>query len=180
MRRVLKTILTEMYERELPELIKRDVKADVQTLNNILAIIGPRRSGKTYFMFQLMKELLLKNYSKDDFLFLDFEDYRLILLSDFNMDILLQSFYELFHKEPKFLFFDEIQNLPNYSRILRTLHNSGKYKIIISGSSSKLLSNEIATELRGRYGSILMLPFSFKEMLKFHNIKITSRTEFSV
>jgi len=179
MRKILKNILTEMYERDLPELIERDIKVNIDTSNNILAIIGPRRSGKTYFMFQIMKQLLDK-YSRDDFLFIDFEDYRLIPIKNFDIDELLRSFYELFYKEPKFLFFDEIQNLPHFSRILRTLHNSGKYRIIISGSSSKLLSNEIATELRGRYKSILMLPFSFKEVLKFHNVEITPLTEFSI
>lgn len=179
MRNTLKKLLTEMYEKKLPDLIKRDINVDIHTTDNIIAIIGPRRSGKTYFMFQLIKKLL-SEYSKDDILFVDFEDYRLAPLTDFQIDDLFTCFYELFHKEPRFIFFDEIQNLPEYSKILRTLHNSGKYKIIISGSSSKLSSSEIATELRGRYKSVLMFPFSFKEVLKFHNINITPLTEYSV
>ena len=59
--------------------------------------------------------------------------------------------------EPKYLFFDEVQQAPEWSRFVRRLHNSGKYHIVVSGSSSRLLGREIATELRGRYRSLLMM-----------------------
>lgn len=57
--------------------------------------------------------------------------------------------------------------------MLRTLHNRRRFKIIVSGSNSKLLGREIATELRGRYDDFLMLPFSFREYLQYRGISFT-------
>jgi len=79
-----------------------------------------------------------------------------------------QSYYEIFspRKEKKIvLFLDEIQLVKNWAGWLRTPHNQGKYHLFVAGSSSKLLSKEIAASLRGRYVSYLLLPFSFKEFL---------------
>ncbi|MBN2254978.1 MAG: ATP-binding protein, partial [Deltaproteobacteria bacterium] len=141
----------------------------------ILAIVGPRRAGKTYFMYQLIRSLLEHNeYSKEDILFLDFEDYRLGKFTGDPIDEILTAFNQVAGRYPRFLFFDEIQNLPNWNRVLRTLHNRRQFNIIVSGSNSKLLSSEIASELRGRYDDILMLPFSFQEYLRYRNISYTA------
>ena len=173
---ILLTIIAEwLEEQQLPALIPRSYASErIENLRRILAIVGPRRSGKTYFMFQLI-ESLLKNskYTKKDILFIDFEDYRLSNFTENTMDDLLAAFHQLAGKYPVFLFFDEIQHLPNWNRVLRTLHNRRRFKIIVSGSNSKLLGSEVSTELRGRYEDILMLPFSFQEYLRYRNISYT-------
>jgi predicted AAA+ superfamily ATPase len=104
----------------------------------------------------------------------DFEDYRLQGFGPSDVDTLFTVFQQLAGRHPKFLFFDEIQHVPHWNRILRTLHNRQRYKIVVSGSNSSLLSREIASELRGRYEDILMLPFSFREVLRFRNITFDS------
>jgi len=64
-----------------------------------------------------------------------------------DIDSMFKAYYALYKKDPKYLIFDEIQNIPERSRVLRTFHNK-RYKIIVTGSSSKLLLTEVSTELR--------------------------------
>jgi len=174
----IKTLIAEWLEtKSLPDMVEREANVvDIDQLSSILAIVGPRRSGKTWFMYQLIKRLLDKGLEKKEILFIDFEDYRLIGIQPEEIDAILSAFYQLTNRYPDYLFFDEIQNLPNWSRVLRTLHNQNRYKIVVSGSNSKLLSREIATELRGRYEDLLMLPFSFSELLKYKNISYDKST----
>jgi hypothetical protein len=128
-------------------------------------------------MYQLMHQLLDEHVcAMDDILFVDFEDYRLADFSLQDIDTLFDVFNRLTGKYPSYLFFDEVQHLKQWSRAVRTLHNQGRYKIIISGSNSQLLGREISTELRGRYRDVLLLPLSFVEMLNFNDIPYTRKT----
>ncbi|MEM5844390.1 MAG: ATP-binding protein [Candidatus Aenigmatarchaeota archaeon] len=169
---MLREVLLEWKEKELPQdIIERDLKVWIN--KHIVSLIGPRRAGKTYFMFQLIKELFEKNNSKDNVVYIDFTDPRVrkIGVSEF-----LKEVNSLF-KNQVFLFLDEIQELEEWPSFVRTLHNFQKYKIIISGSSSKLLSREISTELRGRCIPYIIFPFTFKEFLKLK--KFVVREEIS-
>ena len=149
----LLTIVAEWLEEgAIPPLVLRDQYAiEPEKLNRILAVVGPRRAGKTYFMYQLIQFLQQGGrYSKEDILFIDFEDYRLGGFAGSDMDELFAAFHKLAGRYPRFLFFDEVQNLPDWNRVLRTLHNRRRVKIIVAGSHYRLLGREIATELRGR------------------------------
>ena len=175
-RGTLLTIIAEWLEEgETPSLVPRHQTAtEPENLERILAIVGPRRAGKTYFMYQIIQSLLQDGRcSKEDILFIDFEDYRLGEFTGDSMDELFAAFHQLAGRYPRFLFFDEVQHLPDWNRVLRTLHNRRRFKIIVSESNSKLLDREIATELRGRYEDILMLPFSFREYLRYRGISFT-------
>ncbi len=156
----------EWHVEKLPELTRRDLSVNIG--RDIVAIVGPRRAGKTYFMYQKMRELGEKE------LYVDFED---IVYRNYNPKEIIDAYIEIFGKEPKYLFFDEIQNLKDWGPWLRTLHNKGKYSIMITGSSSVLLIERISTELRGRYISKLLLPFSFKEYLNMKELKIEELSE---
>ena len=172
----LLTVVAEWLEEgEIPSLVARNQHTiDPENLHRILAVVGPRRAGKTYFMYQIIKSLLQSGrHEKEDILFIDFEDYRLGGFSGDDMDELFAAFHQLAGRYPRFLFFDEVQNLPDWNRVLRTLHNRRRFKIIVSGSNSKLLGSETATELRGRYDDFLMLPFSFREYLQYRGISFT-------
>jgi predicted AAA+ superfamily ATPase len=174
---VLPRVIAEWVRgAELPTLTPRErLLPDLAaTPRSVLAVVGPRRAGKTYFLYQLIEDLLRAGKAlRDDILFVDFEDYR---LSDFrpgDMEKLLAAFHQMTGKPPRYLFFDEIQHLPSWSRVVRTLHNTRKYSIIVTGSNASLSSSEIATELRGRYEDCLILPFSFREFLRFRKIEWT-------
>jgi len=172
-RELLLSVTTEwLEEATIPELVPRQrPQIELGELNRILAIVGPRRAGKTYFMYQLIQSLLATGqWTKKDILFLDFEDYRLSDFSTDGVEELFAVFQQLTGQYPRFLFFDEVQHLPNWSRVLRTLHNRRRFKIIISGSNSQLMGREVATELRGRYEDVMMMPFSFKEYLRYRGV----------
>jgi len=74
-------------------------------------------------------------------------------------------------KLPRYIFLDEIQNVRNWESLVRSLLNRG-FNVVLTGSSSKLLSKEIATQLRGRTFTYLILPFSFREFLKAKQIAL--------
>ncbi|MFZ4780092.1 MAG: ATP-binding protein, partial [Terrimicrobiaceae bacterium] len=135
-----------------------------------------RRAGKTFYFFQLIRELVESGVERADILFVDFEDYRLADLGRDPVDALLTAHHQIAGRAPKFLFFDEVQQLPGWSRILRTLHNRRSYRLVISGSNSKLLSREVATELRGRCIELAMFPFSFREHLRLRGIANSAGT----
>jgi len=176
---IIKKIIAEwLGDKVFPLLIKRDAPDLVlERTPEIIAVAGPRRAGKTCYMYQLIQGLLAQgNWSRKDILFVDFEDYRLTDFIAADTDTLLTAFQQVAGKAPTFLFFDEIQRLPGWSRVLRTLHNQNRYRIVVTGSNADLLEREIATELRGRCRNILMMPFSFPEFLRFHGIPDDERT----
>jgi len=175
---LLAVVAEWLEEFALPPLVQRQVfPVDPDHLKHILAIVGPRRAGKTYFMYQLIQSLLdTGNWAKQDILFVDFEDYRLSGFLAEDLDELLAAFQQLTGQYPRFLFFDEVQHILEWGQVLRTLHNRRRFKIIVSGSNLQLLSQEVATELRGRYEDIRMLPFSFVEYLRYSEISYSLAT----
>ena len=167
---MFRELLLEWKEKELPKnIVKRDLK--IWFNKHIVSIIGPRRAGKTYFMYQVISELLEKGFTKDNIVYIDFTDIRAksVDITEFLKEI--NSFF----KGEIYLFLDEVQEIKNWQYFIRTLHNLEKFKIIISGSSSKLLSKEISTELRGRSIDFIVFPFSFKEFLKAKNFEIDEK-----
>jgi len=157
--------ITEYTKKQLPTIVPRELEV-TRTKRRIITIIGPRRAGKTYYFYQLINE----NRSKS--LYLNFEDTRLIELKFNEIREVIRMYIEITGTEPEFLFFDEIQNIKNWEFGVRELLDLNKYSIFITGSSSKLLSKEIATSLRGRTITYTLLPFSFSEYLNSKNIKI--------
>src|SRR5690606_39949823 len=72
-----------------------------------------------------------------------------------------------------YLVFDEIQSIQGRERIIKSLYDRKKYKIIISGSSSYLLDSQLSTLLSGRFFTIPVFPLDFREYLAFQGIEIT-------
>lgn len=172
MKDIIKAILQEWRERELPYLIERDVDFSsylTPSLNKIITITGFRRTGKTYLAFRIIKELL-KSKSKEKIWYINFEDERIPQKKEF-LTLLLPTIKEFSSSEVEYLFLDEIQNIPLWSKWLRRIYDTNKnIKIFVTGSSAKLSSKEIPTEMRGRSIEINILPLSFKEFLRFKNI----------
>ena len=145
------------------KVVPRDLKVRF-TKNFITSIIGPRRAGKTFFLYDLIKERKLK---ESEFCFVNFEE-PVEIKDPLKLPFLHQ---EIYGKEPKFLFFDEIQELRNWEKVIYSLYEKKRYFISITGSSSKLLSKEIVTQLRGRTISYFIYPFSFSEILRVKEVK---------
>ena len=165
MRKYLLDKKEEIKELEVKEreIIFPEIK------NFIISVIGPRRAGKTYSLFDLIKKKKLKD---EDFLFINFEDDEIGEMR--REEIRKAIFYhqEIYGKEPKYLFFDEIQNFERWESFVYSLFEKKRYFIFITGSSSKLLSEEIATQLRGRGLTMLVLPFSFREFLQVKGLNV--------
>mgnify|MGYP000495358120 CR=1 FL=1 len=152
------------YEGFRPELIERELSVPLDS-KFVISIIGPRRAGKTYYLFQLSKKI--KNY-----IYLNFEDSRLYGIEHRDLREIIRIFIEIYGNEPEYLFLDEVQNMKNWEVIVRELHDLRKYRMVLTGSSSKLLSKEIATQLRGRTLSYFLLPFSFREFLRARGLSV--------
>jgi len=165
-------------KEEIKELEVKERLIEFPILKNfIISVIGPRRAGKTYSIFNLIKT---KNLRDEDFLFINFEDEYVKAMERGKLIKVISYHHELYGKEPRFVFLDEIQAFENWKTFVYTLFEKKRYFIFITGSSSRLLSREIATQLRGRSISVLVLPLSFKEIIALKEIdtdKISSRTE---
>jgi hypothetical protein len=118
-----------------------------------------------------MTELEKLGFKKTGMLYLNFEDERLELQGDY--DQIFDAYRELYPYHDLshlFLFFDEIQELPNWEKFIRRVSDTISRHIFITGSNAKLLSREIATSLRGRGLSFEILPLSFSEFLMFNDL----------
>ncbi len=152
------------------------VKGDIENLRMVerelkvkpekglaISIIGPRRAGKTTYMKGIAK-------SMGESFYIDFEHTAFRAITPEEVIELLSLYSEVFGKTPEAIFLDEVQKLNGWESVVRSLIDTGKY-VFISGSSSKLMSREIATQLRGRSMSYVLLPFSFREYLKAKGVK---------
>ena len=142
-------------------------------VNIVIAIIGIRRSGKSYIMRQTIKKLIWEGTESKNILMVNFEDKRFTEFYPRFLDEIYETYLEFLKPGKKqFIFLDEIHNVPKWEKWVRTMHELGKAKIIISGSSSKLLRGELAGVLTGRHLDVLVFPLSFREFLYFQNLKI--------
>lgn len=177
---VFKFLIKEFQESEIPNLKERDLKLPEKT-NKIITISGPRRAGKTYYFYQIIKKLK-ENIDSSRIVYINFEDDRLLPLSVENLNDLIDAYFELYPENKKkeiYCFLDEIQNIENWEVFIRRIYDKEKVKIFLTGSSSKLLSKEIATSLRGRTLNYQIFPLSFKEFLRFKDLKLNKNFAYS-
>lgn len=141
--------------------------------NQILAIMGPRRVGKSYIMRQLMDKFIKNGVGREQLLFINFEDPRLGKIDAVGMQFIYDTYLEFIRPQGKiFLFLDEVQEVDGWEKWVRVAHELKKAVVIISGSNSKLLSRELSVSLSGRHVDITVLPLSFKEFLLFKDFSL--------
>ena len=168
--KIIKTIIKDFHLRSLPPFKPRHLKVPLD-LGKIITIIGPRRAGKTYYLFQLIESLEKAGIKREQILYLNFEDERLDF--DAGYDQILDAYLELYPDQKLddlYIFFDEIQEIPEWEKYVRRLYDTISKKIFLTGSNAKMLSKEIATSLRGRSLSFEIMPLSFPEFLSFQSI----------
>ncbi|MCL5408801.1 MAG: ATP-binding protein [Candidatus Omnitrophica bacterium] len=167
------------WRKELDTGIKRNeyLNISIRNLksNIVLCLSGVRRAGKSYLMRQLAKKLIEDNYGKENILMINFEDQRFMKFYPGLIEEIYQTYLEFLNPSKiPFIFLDEVHNIPDWERWVRTMHELGKAKIIVSDSSSKLLKGEFSTLLTGRHLDVTVFPLSFKEFLYFKGININS------
>ncbi len=164
--RAFANLVAEFAERPLPRPTPRTVDLP-QLPGKADALIGMRRVGKTFRLYQHMNALLDAGVPRERMLYVNFEDERLDVEAS-QLGGLLDAWYE---RHPAvvgtehWLYLDEVQNVPGWERFVRRLLDEGRVRVLVTGSSSKMLSAEIATSLRGRALTTEVLPFSFRESL---------------
>lgn len=171
MKTIIETIIAEFHERELPTVFPREAKLP-EIPGKIDVVIGMRRTGKTFFLYQAMQRYLKQGLAKQRLLYINFDDERLLPLATDQLHLITDTYYQMFphfKKEKCYFFFDEIQNINNWERYIRRLLDTENAHIFLTGSSAKLLSKEIATNLRGRSIATEIFPFSFRETLQYEN-----------
>lgn len=137
--------------------------------------IGVRRSGKSTFMSQLIQGLLGQGVSRQNILYLNFFDDRLHGLQQSGLGVILDAYYALYpakkNSEKVYCFFDEIQALDGWEPFVDRLMRTENCEVYITGSSARMLSKEIATQMRGRALSWEVFPFSFREYLDYLGVE---------
>ncbi len=170
---IFKLLIREFQESALPDVIERELDVPLNS-KKIITVFGPRRSGKSFYFYGVIKKLLQSGVSLERIAYVSFEDDRILPLSFKDLNELTEAYFELFpdNKEKEvYFFFDEIQNVKSWEIYVRRIYDKEKVKIFITGSSSKLLSREIATSLRGRTISYALHPLNFREFLRFRGEK---------
>ena len=140
-------------------------------------IVGMRRAGKSYLLYQRMQEMLAAGVKLDEMLYVDFEDERLTGMESCDLNLLLEAHLEMHGTKPV-LFLDEIQNISGWEKFARRLADT-KHRVYITGSNAKMLSSEIQTTLGGRFIPIDVYPYNFKEYLTATDTKFSGNTLFS-
>ena len=153
----------EIAEYRKSFYINRIIPDDFAKSSLIKIITGVRRSGKSTLAHMLLKD---KNYA-----YVNFDDERLINMNSSDLQTIEEYLYNVYG-DFDFLFLDEIQNIDGWSLFVNRLARK-KINLFISGSNSKLLSQEISSHLTGRFFTIELYPFSFNEYLKFHHFNIS-------
>ncbi len=177
MKNVFRQIIAESIERPIPNVLPRDIEIPLNT-PKIITLLGPRRTGKTYCLYHVM-QLLHKSVNRERLIYINFEDDRLFPLRLRDMDYLLQAYFEMYpaNKDKKiWFFFDEVQEIEHWEKFVRRVWDTENCYIYLTGSSSKLLSRELSTTLRGRTIPYEIFPLNFREFLNFNKIEINAQT----
>lgn len=171
-------LVAEAREQPLPSFIPRSEiireLAEPARFNLVEIITGMRRSGKTFYLYQKMSQLLEAGVPRDRLFYFDFADDRLSPLAPDTMASVIEEFWRQVPEartEGCYLFLDEVQEMERWQGVCQRLAEHEKVTLVITGSSSKLSSEEIATKFRGRSHSHEMLPLSFREFCLFQAVE---------
>ena len=165
---LIPTLMEENQARLSRPLVRRATQLSAPG-DRIGVAIGMRRTGKTCLLIQAMQDLIAQGVPETSILFLNFEDDRLHPLDLEGAARIIDAFYAFApenHERLTHLCLDEVHALPEWSRLVRRLQDTRQVRMLLTGSSAKLLSREIATELRGRSLATEVWPYSFPEWMK--------------
>jgi len=146
------------------DLIKPYIDKDI-----IKVLIGQRRVGKSFMLFQIMDEIM-SIHKNTNIIYVNKELHDFENIHNHN-DLLDYIESKENKKGKKYIFIDEVQDIEGFEKALRSLQAKGGYDIYCTGSNAKLLSGELATYLSGRYIEIKIYSLSFIEFIVFHKLK---------
>ena len=178
---LIKEIILDFQSERLNTGIKRHLNYALLKGKSFICI-GVRRCGKSTLLYQIIKNLEKKGVKRENILYLNFFDDRLTEIKNSEPSLIIEAYYSLYPAkkgtEEVFCFFDEIQETKNWEPFVDRILRTEKCSVFISGSSAKMLSKEIATQMRGRSLVWELFPFSFREFLDYKKTdykKLTSK-----
>lgn len=139
-------------------------------VNLIKVITGIRRCGKSMLLLQIIDEIKDNGIKDDHIIYINFEDVEYSFIKNY-LDLNKYIKDKIKDKEKYYLFFDEIQMVDEWEKVVNSFKATLNVSLFLTGSNSKLLSGELATLLSGRYVSFRIAPFSFSEVIKLKNIE---------
>lgn len=157
----IKLLIAEYQQMAVGVTFQKRLYTFEDSLN--YAFTGLRRAGKSYMMYQRIRQLLNAGHAKDEILYFNFEDDRISGLTASDLDLIKICYEEMFDSKPIF-FLDEIQVVDHWEKFARRLADQG-YRVYVTGSNARMLSSEIATILGGRYVVQNIYPYAFFEFL---------------
>ena len=173
---LISSLVRSRLMESIPSVSKRDdvvrMLPEPARFNLVHIITGMRRSGKTFYLFQLMHELLLHGIPHERLLYFDFSDDRLKPLRHDVMQAVVDEYWRQVpdaRTQGCYLFLDEVQEVENWQGFCQRVAEQESVTLVITGSSSKVSSSEIATQFRGRSHVHEMWPLSFTEYCRFHH-----------
>ena len=173
MKTAIKAVLREFYDDGIPaDAVPRDVDY-CEKLRAATVVKGMRRTGKTFVTYLKMRALMEDGVELGRIVHLNFEDERLKHMTVDDLHLINEVHAELHPecaKQKCWYFLDELQAVEGWEAYARRLVDSSRIQLSLTGSSSKLLSEEIATEMRGRSIPIEVFPLSFPEFIRFNGI----------
>ncbi|MBI5605936.1 MAG: ATP-binding protein [Deltaproteobacteria bacterium] len=174
MKETIKSIILDFQEVHQQTGVPRRLRIEAVP-GKAAVCIGVRRGGKSTYLFQVIQRLLESGVSVKNILYLNFFDDRLHNLREDNLGLISEAYFSIYpekkNTETVYCFFDEIQAIPGWEPFMDRLMRTEKCQVYLTGSSSQMLSKEIATQMRGRALSWEMFPFSFREFLDYKGIE---------
>jgi predicted AAA+ superfamily ATPase len=156
----------ELEERLRETYVERRMSVSWDLGDDLIKVItGPRRAGKSFYAVHLIQQAGSYGY-------VNFDDERLTAIGDYDEIV---SAINTIYGNPRYLLFDEIQNLPRWELFVNRLQRQG-FRLLITGSNANLLSSELATHLTGRHAVHVLFPFSFGEFLTASGDEAAERT----
>jgi len=137
----------------------------------IKVITGQRRCGKSYLMLQIIDLLKERNVKEANIISINKENSEFSHINSYKE---LLKYVELESRSLTgkiYLFIDEVQEIKEFERAVRSLILNPIYDVYITGSNAGILSSDLASYLSGRYIEIQVFPLTFKEFVEFHKLK---------
>lgn len=177
-------LVREAREFPFPEVSPREDTIGAlpkPALFNLVHIItGVRRCGKTFFAFQRIHQLLDSGVPRDKVFYFNFADDRLRPASRTLLDDVVEEYWRQVPEartQGCYLFLDEVQEADGWQGFCQRIAEHERVTLVITGSSSKMSADEIASTFRGRSQEHAMLPLSFREYCAFHAIEVPDQSD---
>jgi len=168
-RSILKSVIAD-NQLEVPKYRVIPRNFSFEEFGNYV-FVGIRRAGKSFLLYQRMQQLLSQGVGWDEMLYINFEDERLVGMCVDDLNLLLEVHLEMYGKKP-ILFLDEIQNIAGWDKFARRMADT-KHRVYITGSNAKMLSGDVQTTLGGRYITVDVYPYNFREYLTANGMELT-------